>query len=410
VERRIVASVPTFFLTAAEHSGDALGAALIRALRRKYGEARFVGVGGDLMAAAGCQLLANPVKRSAMLIGGVVKGFWYWRKLLKRIAGEMQNLKPDVVVPIDSSFVNLRIAAEAKRQGLAVCYYVAPQVWASRPWRVKQIKECVDTLCCILPFEEKYFADCGVKAVYVGHPMFDELADSDQLPVAGSLSEEEAREAVREEVEAGARSKDKPLPGGTPRVVIFPGSRRAEVDAHMPAMMEVLAEIRGRFPAAGFVAVAPSEERAWQIRHHLRLANTPVDIRVGHADAIIRWSDLALVKSGTTTLQVARQGRPMVVMFAVPRWQWWVGRRFILTPYIALVNILAGREVVPEFIPFHGSAMPVARECLELLTKEGLRTAMVEELKAVVADLLPREGKLAADRVAEEVGKLVKVG
>ena len=131
---------------------------------------------------------------------------------------------------------------------------------------------------------------------------------------------------------------------------------------------------------------------------------------MGVGEAVIRWADLVVVKSGTATLQVARQGRPMVVMFAVPRWEWWLGKRFLLTPYVALVNILAGREVVPEFIPFHGSAMPVARECLELLTKEGLRTAMVEELKGVVAGLLPREGKLAADRVAEEVGKLVGRG
>jgi len=176
----------------------------------------------------------------------------------------------------------------------------------------------------------------------------------------------------------------------------------------MPAMLKVLSEIRGRFPRASFVAAAPSEERAWQIRHHLRRANTTVDIRVGQGDAIIQWADLVLAKSGTVTLQVARQGRPMVVMFAVPWWQWMVARWFILTPYMALVNILAGREIVPEFIPFHGSAMPVARECLELLTKESLRTAMVEELKAVVGPLLPGGGRWAADRVAEEVGRVMK--
>jgi lipid-A-disaccharide synthase len=236
----------------------------------------------------------------------------------------------------------------------------------------------------VLPFEEKYFTERGVHGVYVGHPMFD-------VPV-----------------EEG-RLLDPPLPTGSPRVALFPGSRRAEIDKHMPAMLRVVSEIRGRFRRASFVAAAPSEERAWQIRHHLRSANTPVDIRVGHGDAIIAWADLVLTKSGTATLQVARQGRPMVVMFAVPWWQWMVARWLILTPYMALVNILAGREVVPEFIPFHGSALPVARECLELLTKEGLRKAMVEELKAVVGPLLPKEGKLAADRVAEEVGRLVKV-
>jgi lipid-A-disaccharide synthase len=374
---------PTFFLTAAEHSGDALGSALIAALRRRYPNARFVGVGGELMAAAGCQLLDNPVKRSAMLVGALFTEFWYWKKLLRRIHNEIATLHPDVVIPIDSSFINLRIAADAKRQGLPVCYYVAPQVWASRPWRIKKIKACVDTLCCVLPFEEKYFHDAGIHAVYVGHPMFDVPLEEESVPL------------------------DPPLPIGEPRVAIFPGSRRAEIDKHMTPMLKILAQIHGRFPRAAFVAAAPSEERAWQIRHHLRLANSHVDIRIGHADALIRWADLVLVKSGTATLQVARQAKPMVVLFSVPRYQWAVARHFILTPHIALVNILAGREIVPEFIPFHGNPTPVARECLKLLTKESLRGTMIEELRAVVAPLQPRAGKRAADRVADEVQRLI---
>ncbi len=383
LETPISSTAPIFFLTAAEHSGDALGAALIVALRGRFPQARFVGLGGQLMADAGCELLANPVRRSAMLVGAVLTGFWYWSKLLRRIGRELAAVKPDVVIPIDSSFINLRIAAAAKRQGLPVCYYVAPQVWASRPGRVKKIRACVDTLCCILPFEEKYFADSGVHAVYVGHPMFDHP------------------------LEAEAAALDPPLPAGGPHVAIFPGSRRAEIAKHMPPMLEVLAQIKGRFPQATFVAAAPSEERAWQIRQHLRAANVAVDIRAGHGDAVIQWADLVLTKSGTATLQVARQARPMVVMFAVTRLQWAVARHFIHTPFIALVNILAGRRIVPEFIPFHGSPQPVARACLELLSTEELRREMVEELKAVVAPLLPTEGILAADRVAREVEGLL---
>ncbi|MEI8197475.1 MAG: lipid-A-disaccharide synthase, partial [Phycisphaerae bacterium] len=164
---------PVFFLSAAEHSGDALGAALIAALRRRYPAANFVGVGGPLMAAAGCQLLANPVDRSAMLIGAVFSQARYWYKLLKQIRRELVSLRPAVVVPIDSSAVNLRVAAIAKGQGIPVCYYVAPQLWASRPWRITKVKAYTDTLCCVLPFEESYFRRHGVNAVYVGHPMFD---------------------------------------------------------------------------------------------------------------------------------------------------------------------------------------------------------------------------------------------
>jgi len=383
--------VPTFFLTAAEHSGDALGAALIHALRRRFPDARFVGVGGEKMAAAGCRLLANPVKRSAMLIGAVFTESRYWWKLLGEIRKELRNLKPDVVVPIDSSGINLRIAALAKEEGIPVCYYVAPQVWASRPWRVKKIAASVDTLCCILPFEEKYFRERGVNGVYVGHPMFDVPAETAQTDPA---------------------RLDPPLPGkdGGIKVAIFPGSRKAEINAHMPAMLEVISEIKGKFGKVSFVAAAPSEERAWQIRHHLRSANVPVDIRAGHSDAIIRWADLVLTKSGTATLQIARHHKPMVVMYAVAWWKWHLFARYVInTPYIALVNILAERELVPEYIPFYGSPLPIARECIELLSRPELRGRMSRELAELVAPLKPvGEGQLASDRVAAEVAKYVK--
>jgi len=186
----------------------------------------------------------------------------------------------------------------------------------------------------------------------------------------------------------------------------------------MPPMLEVMSEIKGRFGRVNFVAVAPSEERAWQIRHHLRGANTPVDIRVGSGaganpatvnttDAIIRWADLVLTKSGTTTLQVARHHKPMVVMYAAARWKWHLFARWLInTRYIALVNILAGRELVPEYIPFYGSPLPLARECIDLLANPQRRLKMAQDLHDLVAPLLPRDGILAADRVAAEVAKL----
>jgi lipid-A-disaccharide synthase len=377
------------------------------------------------MAAAGCRLLANPVKRSAMLVGAFLTQSRFWWNLLRIIRSELATQKPDVVIPIDSSAINLRIARIAKSQNHPVCYYVAPQIWASRPWRIRKIRQYVDTLCCVLPFEEQYFHDRGVHAVYVGHPMFDAPADTpdtDPLhlepPLPGMKSEAtplapHAPTGSRP-VPRAARLPFTPPPTSSPaapRIAIFPGSRRAEIDAHMPPMLEIISEIKGRFNRATFVAAAPSDERAWQIRHHLRTANTPVDIRTNAADAIIRWADLVIVKSGTGTLQVARHGKPMVVLFAVSRLQWAVARHFILTPHIALVNILAGRELVPEFIPLNGSPLPVARECIELISRPERRAAMARDLRALVEPLKPRQAPdgplLAADRVAQEVAKLI---
>ncbi len=349
------------------------------------------------MAGAGCRLLANPVARSAMLLGALA-GVRYWWGLLGEIRRELRALRPAVVVPIDSSAVNLRVARIARGEGIPVCYYVAPQLWASRPWRMGTVRAVTDTLCCVLPFEEGYFGKHGVHAVYVGHPMFDSEAEGEETD---PLRLEPALPGVR----AGEAA-----PVDAPRVGVFPGSRAGEIAANLPPMLEVLSEVKGRFARASFVAVAPSEERAWQVRHHLRRTNTTMDIRVGCTDAVVRWADLCLTKSGTATLQIARHHKPMVVLYAVAGWKWHLAGKYLInTQYIALVNILANREVVPEYVPFYGSPLPVAREVIELLAKPELRAAMGRDLAELVKPLMPR-GKLAAERVAEEVGKLMGKG
>lgn len=339
------------------------------------------------MAAAGCRIIADPTARSAMLVGALFSQAAYWWRLLKEIDREFATAQPAVHIPIDSSAINLKIAGRARARGIPVCYYVAPQVWASRPWRVKQIRQVVNTLCCVLPFEENYFAERGVNAVYVGHPMFDEPAD---VP---------ANDPAR---------LDPPLPDASPKLLLLPGSRKFEINANLPAMLAVAADIKSRFPKAAFVAGAPSDERAWQIRHHLQRCNVPVDIRVGTTDAAIRWADLVLTKSGTATLQVARHHKPMIAMYAVAGWKWFFARPFITTRYITLVNILAGRKLISEYIPFHGSHRPLAREVIELLSHPQQLATLAHDLAELVAPLAPAfHGGPAADRVAAEVAKLV---
>jgi lipid-A-disaccharide synthase len=388
-------------MTAAEHSGDALGAAVIPALRAMHPDAKFVGIGGHKMAEAGCKLLADPTARSAMLAGAVRQAH-YWFGLLGQIKQELKAHRPDVVVPIDSPTINLRIARMAKQAGLPVCFYVAPQLWAWAEWRMAKVRASVDTLCCVLPFEESYFRKHNINAVYVGHPMFDIPADVPENDPA---------------------KIDPPLPGmagrgnsaavespDAPRVALLPGSRKAEIEQNLPPMLEVISEIKGRFPKVSFVAAAASDERAWQIRHHLRRFNTPVDIRVGATDAIIRWADLVLSVSGTATLQIAKHNKPMIVMYAVAAYKWHLlGRHLIRTRYMSLVNILADKELVPEYMPFYGSPLPMAREAIELLLRPDLRAAMSRDLAELVKPLGPAAtGYRSRDRVAGEIGKLLK--
>jgi lipid-A-disaccharide synthase len=380
---------PTFFLTAAEHSGDSLGAALIPALRARHPDAFFVGIGGEKMAAAGCRILANPTAHSAMLLGAASQAF-YWIRQLRELKREFARYRPDVVIPIDSPAINLRIARLAKDMQFPVCFYVAPQLWAWAEWRMKKVRAAVDTLCCVLPFEEAYFKQHDIHAVYVGHPMFDTPSN---LP------------------QTDPKKLDPPLPIESPKVALLPGSRKAEIAGNLPAMLATLSEIKGRFPNVSFVAAAPSEERAWQIRHHLRHVNTPVEIRVNATDAVIRWADLVMTVSGTATLQVAKHAKPMIVMYALARYKWHLaGRWLVKTPYMSLVNILANRELVPEFMPFYGSPLPIAREAVELLSRPELRDSMTRGLIALTTPLHPAQGHTAAERVAEEVDRLMAAG
>jgi lipid-A-disaccharide synthase len=344
------------------------------------------------MKAAGCRIIADPTTRSAMLVGALFSQATYWFKLLGQIKKEFRALQssntPAVHIPIDSSAINLRIAAAARQHNIPVCYYVAPQVWASRPWRVKTIARVVNTLCCVFPFEEKYFRDRHVNAVYVGHPMFDTPADSPAFNPA---------------------TVNPPFPNdkSDPKILLMPGSRKAEITANLPPMLATLPEIKARFPNAAFVAAAPSDARAWQIRHLLRRSNTPVDIRTAVTDAAIRWADLVLVKSGTGVLQVARHHKPMLVIYAVARYKWFFAKHLINTQYIAIVNILANRQLVPEFIPFHGSPAKITRAAIDLLSHPDLRSAMSADLASLLAPLHP-DTTLAATRVANEIAKLVR--
>ena len=383
-----VIDTPVFFLSAAEHSGDTLGASLIAALRDEFPAARFVGIGGRKMAAAGCRLLADPTANSAMLLVAPAQ-VGYWIKLLQSVQREFSCNRPSVVIPIDSPPVNIRVGKRARQLKIPVCYYVAPQLWAWAPWRIKKFAAAVNTVCCVLPFEEAYFRQQGVNAVYVGHPLFDSPADNPVFDPAGLKP---------------------PLPAAPVRVTLLPGSRQAEIDANLPPMLDAVRAIRARFTNSAFAAAAADDSRAWQIRACLRRLGESVDVRTGAADALIRWADLVLTCSGTATLQVARHHKPMIVMYALAWWKWnLVGRFLVQSRYLSLVNILADRELVPEFMPFYGSTQPLIRRAIDLLSYPGRMAEMSGQLQNLVAPLEQFSREMPAGRrVALQVAHLLR--
>ena len=366
------------FISAAETSGDAHAAALARALPAALPGAVCTGIGGDAMAAAGVRLMENVTSRSAMLGHALGQAGFYWR-LLGRVKRSFREERPDVVVVVDSPAWNFHVALAAKKLGIPVLYYIAPQLWAWGAWRVKKLRRAADRVACILPFEEEWFARREIKATYVGHPLFDDR-----------------------HVKAAARAGN---PGGRfPTVALLPGSRGHEIERLWQPMQEVAAALRKTYPDARFLSAAAHEATAAELR---RTADPELAIEVRRTgiEAVTRYADLALVASGTATLEVAAQACPMIILYHIHPLAWnLVGRWLIKTPHLSLVNILAGRALVPEYMPFYHQTAQVAQEALALLENEPLRRQTQADLAALMQPLM-KPG--AAARVAGMVRELL---
>ncbi len=374
------------FITVAEVSGDQHAAALARALRLLDPSIVIEGHGGSAMAAAGVSIHHETVNRAMMFIRAAVRAVEIW-KLLRWTRQYYQQHKPDLHICIDSSGMNLHFAKMARSCGVPVLYYISPQLWASREGRIRQVRQFVNRVACILPFEESYYRERGVMATFVGHPLFDEL------PPDRKLSPEPVMAF---------------LPGGsTPVIGLMPGSRRAEIRGNWPHMLEVADRIRAVFPTARFEVSTTPPTHALVCA--MAAGRPEMRIEQGAIDAMAPGWDFCIAKSGTTTLHVAAYAVPMIVVFRAGKLIWHLAARWLIkTPSIALVNILAERSstesgipkhrIVPEIIPWNGSNIPVAELAIDFLRHPEKRRAQRDDLLKLVATL-DRRG--ASRRVAE---------
>ena len=229
----------TIFLSAAEDSGDEHASNLIRALLQRCPDARLVGVGGEKMAAAGCELEADLTKRASMTSGPLLE-LGYWIRTVRRLRRTICRLRPDLHIPVDSPALNWHLAAAAKGSGAKVFYYIAPQVWAWAPWRAKKLARLTDHVGCILPFEQPYLRHRRVHATYVGHPLLDTLPDRP--------------DPVVDIAEAWAH--------GSWRVALLAGSRPHEIRSHAPTFLAAADEIARRWPGARCTFATRTESHA----------------------------------------------------------------------------------------------------------------------------------------------------
>lgn len=375
-------------LVAGEASGDTLGAGLIAALRRAAPDTRCFGVAGPKMRAAGCEVWEPSESLAVMGLFEILGELPRLLRLRARVRRRFLAERPDVFVGIDSPEFNLRLARDLRAAGIATVQYVSPQVWAWRPKRVRRMREAVDRVLCLLPFEKRFYDGQGVHADFVGHPL------ADQIPLQTDRAAARARLA---------------LPANAPIVALLPGSRRGEVrrlGADFAATVRVLA---ARRPALVFVAPMAGAAARELFAAALAEFAPGVGVRLidGQAQTALIAADVALVASGTASLEAALCRRPMVVVYRLgPATAWAIRRlRLVKSPFFAQPNLLAGRRLVGEY--FQDEIVPesIGAELLMWLDDAARRAELCDQFASIHASLRRDASESAAQAILALAGR-----
>jgi len=379
-------SVPQIMIVAGERSGDIFGAGLARALQARLPGLELFGCGGEAMRQAAVDTAVDSHQIAIAGITEVVSGIPRVYRAFHQLLDEVDRRQPQLAILIDFPDFNLRMARQLKKRQIPVVYFVSPQVWAWRKRRVQKLKECIAKMIVIFDFEEEIYKQAGVPVEYVGHPLVD--------MVRPHLTHQEFFAKVG-------------LDASVPTIALLPGSRQQEVSTNLPVMLDAATRLTLNRKLQFIVAVAPTIDSRG-------LENTLLECYVGRATVrtavhatydALQHSDLAVVASGTATLEAAIRERPMVVVYRVSTLTWLVGKLLVNVPYYSMVNILAKKELVPELMQRDFNAANVAARVEYLLDHPEAREEMIRGFQA----LRPRLGQGGAiERAADAMVGVLK--
>lgn len=380
-------------IVAGESSGDLHGSHLLKAAADKYPDISFFGVGGRRMEENGCDILIPSDELSVMGITEVLGSLPGIIGRFRRLSAILKSTNPpDLLVLIDFPDFNLRLAKVAKQAGVPVLYYISPKVWAWRSGRARVIAERVDRLALIFPFEPEIYAPFKVRAEYVGNPLLDEFA---ARPTGVN---------VRQQLQ---------LPAEVKVVGIFPGSRQSELNYIFATLVETAKRLHEEDPRIVFIMpVAPSLQRSELERRMNDVGvSLPIYLVEENIYAVAASCQAVLTVSGTVTLQLALVGTPMVIVYKVAPLSYAIGRRLVKIPYAGLPNIIAGREIVREFIQEEAQPEALKEELLRLLNDAAYINQVQDDLTLVQQQLgKPGCSQRVADMVADMTGMKPKEG
>lgn len=381
--------------TAFEPSGDDHAASVIAELRRRHPNLPIYAWGGPKMAAAGATIVQRTGDDAVVGVPGFKKIIEH-RAINRGISRWLRQGLVSLHVPVDSPAANFPICKIARRRRLRIVHLVAPQIWAWGSWRIKKLRRLTDMVLCLLPFEELWFLERGVPAKFIGHPLFVEPLNYPALD--------------RRAAELGT---------GTPKIALMPGSRPKEIEGCFAVLLDAFMRLRKDFPQSRAVVAATRPEVAERL-HQIASESVAkpgepalppgtwpegVSVAIGETDAVVRWCDYALVVSGTVTLQIAKQYRPMVAMYRPNRLMYHaLARWLVLTEVFTLPNLIAGRRIIPELIPHFGDGEALAVEVIKLMRRTGYADDQRDALRKVVEKF---QGINAAEIAVDEIEKIL---
>ncbi len=380
-------------ISAGEASGEMYGALLMGALQRLAGgspattrnqKLEFFGVGGDRMRAAGCDTVVDAKDLAVVGISEILSHLPKIWGLFHKLIAEADQRKPELAIVIDSPAFNWRVARQMHKRGIPVVYYVCPQFWAWRQGRVRLLQKYVDKALVIFPFEEKFYRDRGVDAAFVGHPLAD-------LP--------------RPEVDRAAYATQHQLDATKPWITLMPGSRVKEVRMNLPVILEAAARLGAAYEF--LLPVAPTLDHSFLrslILQSVIVDKPPIRL-VPEALPALAQSRAGIVASGTATVEAAMMGTPFVMVYRVSPLTYRLGRPRVKVPYFAMVNLIAGEEVVPELVQQDFTAEKVVTRLNEILVEGPARNKMITGLAGVKGALRGpvEEGRHPVERAAQAV-------
>lgn len=371
-------STHTILMVSGEASGDLHGGNLAKEIFQQCPQVKILGMGGAQMQKAGVHLLENIEGMSVVGISEVFSHFTIIKDAFKRLRQFLEEHPPDLIICIDYPEFNLRLAKIAKRKKIKILYYISPQIWAWRRWRIKTIAQNVDTMLVVFPFELPFYQNAGIDVHFVGHPLVD--------IVKPKLTREEGLKKFH-------------LDPSKPIISLLPGSRRGEIRHILPSLLEAAQKIAQKEPDRQFLLAQAPTISDQEIQPFLEKIHLKIHCYEGYTYDIISLSDLVIVASGTATLETALLNTPMILVYRLSALSYLLGRLLVQVPFIGLVNLVAEKKIVPELIQQHADPENIAFWAEKLLQNPKTRKTMRQELKMVKEKL----GKIESSKQAAQI-------